>query len=316
MRKTLSAAAFMLGAALAPAAGAQTQAAVVYKNAKIYTLDGKSSVASAVAIAGERFLAVGDEAAVQPFIGAGTQVVDLAGAAVIPGLNDTHAHFLSAGVEASQIPMRGAKNVAEALERIKTAAAAKKPGEWLLGASWHPPSQLAEHRYLTRAEIDSVAPNNPVYLQTVGHVAMANSAALKIAGIDRNTPNPEGGTIQKDQAGEPDGILFERAIEMVEKKAPPVTMAELEGQYLAAMKNANSLGLTSVLDPGAPIANIRALQRITQAGKSTLRLGVMYAPSPTVPPEQWAQEVNTLVASGFGNEWLRLNAIGEMAIDG
>ena len=119
--------------------------------------------------------------------GAQTRVIDVAGKTVVPGLIDTHAHFKAAGMGDYVVNMGRVKTVAEALDAIKAFAAKKKPGEWIVGGAWHPPSQLAEKRYLTRQEIDSAAPNNPVYLRTVGHFSMANSAALQAADVDKAT---------------------------------------------------------------------------------------------------------------------------------
>ncbi|MEH2549160.1 putative amidohydrolase YtcJ [Bradyrhizobium sp. AZCC 2262] len=296
---------------------AQVKADIVYRNGKIYTLDGNSSVASDVAIWNGRFIAVGNNATVKPYLASSTQVVDLHGQTVIPGLNDNHAHSLAGGAEARQVQLRDTKTVAEALAQIKAAAATKKPGEWILGTSWHPASQLEEHRYLTRTEIDSVAPNNPVHLRTVGHIAMFNSAALKIAGVDRNTPDPEGGVIEKDKAGEPDGIMFERAMNLITRHIAPPSLEDLVDQYADAMKYANSLGLTSLTDPGLGPTNIRALQRLMTMGRMTVRYSVMNGLSNNVTPEQYDQATEGIgVSSGFGNDWLKLDAIGEMSIDG
>src|SRR5258705_13562165 len=109
--------------------------------------------------------------------------------------------------------MTRAKTVAEAFDSIKTFVAKKKPGEWIVGGAWHPPSQLAEKRYLTKQEIDSVAPNNPVYLRTVGHFSMANGAPLQKAGVDKSTPNPSEGSFERDATGELTGVLVETAID-------------------------------------------------------------------------------------------------------
>src|SRR6202012_6167134 len=155
-----------------------------------------------VAIRDGKVLAVGDNAAIRSMAGTTTRTTDLGGKTVVPGLIDTHAHFKAAGLAEYVVNMSRAKTVAEALDAIKAFAAKKKPGEWIIGGAWHPPSQLAEKRYLTRQEIDSVAPNNPVYLRTVGHFAMANTLALSKAGVTKETPNPSGGSFERDSSGE------------------------------------------------------------------------------------------------------------------
>src|SRR6516164_5072201 len=202
---------------MAQAAGPMAE--VVYRNGRIYTLDAKSSVISAVAVMDGKFFAVGDEADVKPFIGPKTQVIDLGGKPVIPGLNDTHDHTMQAGERAVRVKLDDVKSVAEALQRIKDATAKKKPGEWIISDSWHPTAQLKEQRYLTAAEIDTVALNNPVRLGD-GHISSYNTAAMKIGGVDRNTPNPEGGVIEKDARGNPNGIFKEKAVGMMSLAGP------------------------------------------------------------------------------------------------
>jgi predicted amidohydrolase YtcJ len=180
-------------------------------------------VTEAVAVREGRILATGSSASIKSLAGARTRVLDVSGKTVIPGLIDTHAHFKAAGLADYVVNMSRAKTVAEALEAIKAFAARKKPGEWIVGGAWHPPSQLAEKRYLTRQEIDSVAPNNPVYLRTVGHFSMANSMALQKVGVDKTTADPSGGSFERDAAGELTGVLVETAIDRVEKAVPPWT---------------------------------------------------------------------------------------------
>jgi predicted amidohydrolase YtcJ len=116
---------------------------------------------------------------------------------------------MQAGEVAVRVKLDDVKSVAEALQRIKDAMAKKKPGEWIIGDSWHPTAQLKEQRYLTAAEIDTVAPNNPVQLGD-GHISSYNTVAMKIGGVDRNTPDPEGGVIDKDAGGNPTAFLRKR----------------------------------------------------------------------------------------------------------
>src|SRR3954470_14599170 len=186
---------------------------LVLINGKVLTMDDRSSVVEALAVLDGKILAAGSNASVKSIIGTRTRVLDLAGKTVVPGLIDTHAHFKAAGLSEYVASMNRAKSVNEALDAIKTFAAKKKPGEWIVGGAWHPPSQLAEKRYLTKQEIDSVAPNNPVYLRTVGHFSMANGLALQKAGIDKSTPNPSGGSFEKDASGELNGVIFGEGID-------------------------------------------------------------------------------------------------------
>ena len=230
----------LLGAGLCLASPTYAQQAdlsspdLVLINGKVLTMDDRSSVVEALAVLDGMILATGSSASVKSSIGTRTRVLDLAGKTVIPGLIDTHAHFKAAGLTEYVVSMGRAKTVVEALDAIKAFVARKKPGEWIVGGAWHPPSQLAEKRYLTKQEIDGVAPNNPVYLRTVGHFSMANSLALQKAGVDKGTPNPSGGSFERDATGELTGVLVETAIDQVEKAVPPWTEDEEVRQFKIA----------------------------------------------------------------------------------
>src|SRR5205814_4533624 len=193
-----------------------------------------------------------------------------------------------------------AKTVVEALDAIKTFAAKKKPGEWIVGGAWHPPSQLAEKRYLTKQEIDGVAPNNPVYLRTVGHFSMANSLALQTAGVDKNTPNPTGGSFERDASGELTGVLVETAIDRVEKAVPPWTEDDEVRQFKIAEGILNSFGITSVGEGATEARDIRTLEKIALSGDATLRTGLMFRPQPPAELSAWEVVISgNGVTSGF-----------------
>jgi predicted amidohydrolase YtcJ len=303
-----------VGAYLAGAAcGAAQQADLnspdlVLINGKVLTMDASSSVAEAVAIRDGKILAVGSSASIKTLIGTQTRVFDVAGKTVVPGLIDTHAHFKAAGMAGYVVNMSRAKTVAEALDAIKAFAAKKKPGEWIVGGPWHPPSQLTEKRYLTRQEIDSAAPNNPVYLRTVGHFSMANSLALQIAGVDKSTANPGGGSFERDAAGELTGVLVETAIDRVEKAVPPWTDEDEIQQFKIAEGVLNSFGITSAVEGATEARDIRTLQKIALAKEATLRVGLMFRPEP--PAEMWEAIVSgNGASSGFGDDWLKFAGI-------
>ena len=289
----------------------------ILHNGKILTLDKGSSVAQAVAIRDGRFLAVGTNAQVKRLAGAGTQIVDLGGRTAVPGLNDTHTHFKAAGLALYTVNLRSARTVAEALEAIAAFAARKKPGEWIVGSAWHPPSQLAEKRYLTRQEIDRAAPSNPVYLPTVGHFVMANSRALGLAGITRDTANPEGGVIERDPATrEATGVLVGPAIALLTRVVPPWTFEEQIGQYRESMRVLNSHGITSTVDGGIDAQDVRLLKHLVSAGLQTVRVGIMYRPPIPKDPAEWEQLMKANgAASGFGDEWLRFAGV-KLGFDG
>jgi predicted amidohydrolase YtcJ len=222
---------------------------------RIPTMDGRATVAEAFAVRDGRILAVGSDAAIKPLVGPRTRVIDLAGKTEAPGPLDTHAHFKAAGLN-----LGAAKNVTGALEIIKAFVAGKKPGGWTTTGGWHPPSQLAEKRYFTRQELDSVSPDNPVYLRTVGHFSMVNSLALKTAGIDRTTPDPSGGSFKRDASGDLIGVLVEAAIPRVENVVPPYTEGDEIRQYTIAEAALNSFGITSVVEGATSARDTRILE--------------------------------------------------------
>jgi predicted amidohydrolase YtcJ len=300
-------------AGAAPAAAQQADfnaPDLVIINAQVLTLDGQSTVAEAVAIRDGKILATGSGASIKSLANARTRVLDVSGKTVIPGLIDTHAHFKAAGLGDYVVTMGRAKTVAEALEAIKAFVAKKKPGEWIIGGAWHPPSQLAEKRYLTRQEIDSVAPNNPVYLRTVGHFSMANTMALQKVGVDKTTADPSGGSFERDAAGELTGVLVETAIDRVEKVVPPWTEDDEIRQFTTAEGVLNSFGITSAVEGATEARDIRTLQKLAGSGKATLRTGVMFRPEPPADLSAWEAIMSgNGVSSGFGDDWLKFAGI-------
>jgi predicted amidohydrolase YtcJ len=283
---------------------------LVLLNGKILTMNDQSQVVQAVAIRDGKILAVGDNAAIRSMAGTTTRTIDLGGKTVVPGLIDTHAHFKAAGLADYVVNMSRAKTVAEALEAIKQFAAKKKPGEWIIGGAWHPPSQLAEKRYLTRQEIDSVAPNNPVYLRTVGHFSMANTLALTKAGVTKDTPNPSGGSFERDSSGELTGVLVETAIDRVEKAVPPWTAEDEFRQFKLAEGVLNSYGITSVVEGATPATDIATLQKVAASGEATVRVGLMFRPEPPAENTAWEAIMRgNGVSSGFGDDWVRFAGI-------
>src|SRR3954466_9616017 len=283
---------------------------LVLTNGKILTMDEQSSIVEALAVKDGRILATGTKGSITALISPRTRVLDLAGKTAVPGLIDTHAHFKAAGLSDYVVSMNRAKTVAEALDAIKAFAARKKPGEWIVGGAWHPPSQLAEKRYLTKQEIDGVAPANPVYLRTVGHFSMANGLALQKAGVDKSTPNPSGGSFEKDASGELTGVLVGTAIDRVEKAVPPWSEDDEVRQFKIAEGVLNSVGITSVVEGATEARDIRTLQKIAASGEATLRAGLMFRPEPPADLSAWeAVMAGNGASSGFGDDWLRFAGI-------
>src|SRR3954453_7207784 len=283
---------------------------LVLTNGKILTMDEQSSIVEALAVKDGRILATGTKGSITALISPRTRVLDLAGKTAIPGLIDTHAHFKAAGLSDYVVNMSRAKTVAEALDAIKTFVAKKKPGEWIVGGAWHPPSQLAEKRYLTKQEIDSVAPSNPVYLRTVGHFSMANSLAMQRAGVNKNTTNPSGGSFEKDAAGELTGVLVETAIDQVEKAVPAWTEDDEIRQFKIAENVLNTFGITSTVEGATEARDIRTLEKLALSRDATLRVGLMFRPQPPADMSAWEAMISgNGASSGFGDDWLKFAGI-------
>lgn len=292
----------------------------IFINGKFITADAVFSVASAVAIRGGRFLAVGSTDEVKALAGPTTEVVDLHGQTVLPGLIDTHVHVERAGLLKSTVQLNDVGSAAQALARISEYAAKLPQGQWLRGGQWHPLSQLAEKRFLTRDELDKAAPNNPVCLP-IGHFTMANSRALALAGISKTTPDPEGGIIHRDKAtGEPNGTLEEAAEDLIHALLPDWSDDERDEQLKYAMQYFNELGLTSAISAAVDPATLRTHHRLRQGGQATLRISAMYAPTgglnPSMTLEEWELFFSRIgAASDFGDDWLSYSGV-KLQIDG
>jgi predicted amidohydrolase YtcJ len=254
---------------------------LVLKNANIYTVDQHNPHAQAVAVKGDKIVLVGSDAEVRPWIRPGTRVLDLNGATVVPGLTDAHYHFLGVGARELTFNLEGTKSLQDLLVRVKERVAAAKPGDWIVGRGWietfwNPPV------FPTRSDLDKVSPNNPVILgRADGHGAVVNSAALKLAGIDRNTPNPFGGEISKDKNGEPNGMLLDHAQGLVRSKIPREAATDPERSAVAADQRSLILGWCEVQDPGGTWNDVDVYRKLYQQGKLKVRIyKAVYGPGP------------------------------------
>src|SRR6516165_5720654 len=211
---------------------------LVLLHGHILTADGNDSVAQAIAIRHGIIVKVGTDAEVLEFAGnvPGMRIIDLHGYTATPGLIDTHAHIAEGGVEELYgVKLSDATSVAEIVARVKAKIALVKPGEWVTGSSWDE-GKLAERRYVTAADLDAVAPNNPVWLMhTTGHYGVANSYALRLAKISGDSKDPLAGTIDRDSSGRPTGVLKERAMDAVTALIPPFTKEQERNGVLKMM---------------------------------------------------------------------------------
>jgi len=253
------------------------KASLVLTNCHVLTMNSSHPQTEALAIKRNRILAVGTSAEVRTLIGPETLVMNLEGKTVLPGFMDSHIHFTDFGQSLTQVNLRDAKNLTEFLDRVKKAASKFPRDKWILGGGWDQ-DRMEEMRYPTRWDLDKVSPNNPVYLARVcGHACVVNSAALKVAGITKDTPNPPSGTIDKDErTGEPTGILREAsAMKMVEDTIPPPTFEDRRAAIQAAMREAFRVGVTSVLEPGVDREIIDAYTKMTRGEDLDIRVNLL-----------------------------------------
>jgi hypothetical protein len=255
---------------------------VVFKNGNVYTANDKAPQAQAVAVKGDRIVFVGTNAAAQRYVGASTRVVDLHGNTVLPGFTDSHQHLSGVGQREMTLNLEGTTSLEDFLAKVNARVDQAKPGEWVTGRGWiethwQPPV------FPTRWDLDKVAPDNPVILgRADGHGAVANSAALKLAGVDKNTPNPFGGEISKDkQTGEPNGMLLDAAQGLVRRKVPPTSADDAERAVVLGVKRDIELGWTQIQDAGGSYTDVDIFKKLYGAGTIKLRIyKAVYGPGP------------------------------------
>jgi hypothetical protein len=231
---------------------AAQKADLIFKNGVVYTVDDKMPKAQAVAVAGDKILAVGDDAEIQKLAAEGTKVIDLRGKTIVPGFIDSHYHFMGVGQREYHLNLDGAKSLDEFLQKVKSSSAEKSPGEWIIGRGWIE-EDWPTKEFPTRHDLDKVAPQQPVSLRRAdGHAAVVNSLALKIAGIDKSTANPQGGEILRDADGEATGMLIDNAMKLVSQHAPSDSTPEMIRKYAKkAEEVALRYGITEVHDMGS-----------------------------------------------------------------
>jgi predicted amidohydrolase YtcJ len=275
-----------LCAALAHAphrSAAQTRRAIslLLVNGKVFTADARGTIAEAVAIDGERIVAVGSTRELESRFNA-ARTVDLKGKLVTPGFNDAHIHFLQGGRALMLVDLNGARTLAEAKRRVAARVREVQPGAWILGRGWD--HTLWGGAWPSKKDLDEAAPNNPVFLSRVdGHTNWANSLALAKAGITRATPDPKGGEIVRDAAGEPTGILKETAGNLVAQVIPDPTHDEMAEALTRALAEARRYGVTSIQTNDVPSTAYTPLYReFLRAGKLTVRVA------------EWQQFANSL----------------------
>src|SRR5437764_1816172 len=276
-------------------AGAET-VETIFINGNIYTVNDKQPFAQAIAVKGDRIIFVGANADAEQFRGDKTRIVDLAGKTVTPGFTDSHCHIFGIGEREMNLNLEGTNTLEDFLAKVQERVAKTEPGKWVTGRGWietfwKPP------QFPTRTDLDKIAPKNPVFLTRAdGHAAIANSAALKMAGITRDTPNPFGGEILKDQtSGEPTGMLLDNAMDLI--NVPPPIKAERERAFLVGVDREIKLGWCEIQNAGSELSDPAIIRRVFDAGKIKLRV-VNAAWGPGEPAQKLLQDGPTLNAYG------------------
>jgi predicted amidohydrolase YtcJ len=240
-------------------------------NGRILTVDARDSVAQAVAITGGKIVAVGSNDAARKAAAKGARVIDLMGRAVTPGLIDSHCHFQEVDALYS-VDLSAVSNIADVLKKVQERVAGLKPGEWVRGSGWDE-GKLAELRYIRTSDLDKVSPENPVWLtHTTGHYGVANSAALKLAGVTRETKDPNAGTIDRDGQGNPTGVLKESAMGLVTRRVPRYTHEQERNGLLRIIEDFNKEGMTAVKYPSIGQAQWDLLKEVLDLGKLDVRV--------------------------------------------
>lgn len=281
--------------------GSLDAADLVLLNGRVWT--GVGSEVEAVAARGGRLVAVGRNEAVRRWIGSGTRVIDLAGRRVVPGFNDAHVHFADGGQGLAGVQLRDAPSEVEFRDRLAAFATRIKPGRWILNGNWDH-ENWSPARLPTRQLIDGVTGQNPVFINRLdGHMALANTVALRLAGITRETPDPPGGAIVRDAAGEPTGVLKDAAMGLVYRVIPDPTADELLESVRAALRYAAANGVTSVQDMSASATVLAAYQQLLDRHELTVRV---YAHQPLA---SWETLARVGIRAGFGNDRLRIGGL-------
>jgi len=276
---------------------------LIVTRAAVWTGDGSMPEAEAVAVLGDRIVAVGSEAEVELWRGRYTQVFDAGGRLLLPGFNDAHVHFIDGGLQLENVDLKDAAAPDEFVRRLGSQAKNTARGEWILGGGWDE-KRWAQPELPSRHWIDPVTPETPVLVHRCDlHTALANSLALQLAGITSATPDPVGGTIVRDRAGEPTGILKDAAIGHVSRILPPMTAERRLRAVKHACEHAASVGVTSVQHMNPTSADIALYMELAERGEMTTR---MYAALLEI---EWAEHGRAGIRHGFGSPMLRLGAL-------
>ena len=297
-------------------------AELVLMNGKILTVDKTFSIQEAVGISAGRFVAVGSDGELRRWTGPRTRVVNLGGRTVIPGLIDSHIHATAGCIKwDSEVHWEFTQSLANGLRQIAAAAEKKPAGGWIVVSGGWVPTQFAERRFPTRADLDAVAPRHPVYVQYLRQGALLNSVALTALGINRHTPDPPGGRFERDpRTGEPTGLVQGvSAWEYAYRKIPPPDLDQARQSVRHCFRELNRLGLTSVVDlqtKEVTFAHRRLLSDMARNHELTLRVNYYMALTEADDPVGQARRAAAEVKSLASGAIFRFGGFGETLVPG
>jgi hypothetical protein len=291
----------LLGAA-GPAPARTCIPDLVIVNAKVHTVDPARPAAEAIAVCGEVIARVGTTAEVAALAGRGTRTIDARGRLVLPGFNDAHVHLISGAEQIVGVDLRPARDEEDFVRRLADHVKTVPAGRWIRGGYWDHeawPSKALP----TRELLDRVTPAHPVFVQRLdGHMGVANSLAMTLAGVTRGTAAPDGGSIVRTAGGEPAGVFKDNAMDLITRAIPDPTLDEIVEKARAALKHAAALGVTTIQDMTASATELRAYQALRASGELTARIY-------SIQNHGIAGLRDAGIATGFGDDWLRIGGI-------
>jgi predicted amidohydrolase YtcJ len=280
MRIAIAPAAALILAAASPNGAAQARADLLLVNGRVLTMDSADRIVQAVAIAGDRIVAVGTTAEVERIAAPNARRIDLGGRTVTPGLLDAHAHFSGGGADrlyVLDLSYPNVKSITDVAAAVRAKVATVAKGVWIQGRGWDE-GKLAERRVITAKDLDAASPDNPVILtQTTGHYVVANSVALRLAGVMKETRDPPSGTIDRNPDGTPTGLLREAAAGLVRHLVPPRSAAETEAGIRDFVKAFNAEGMTGLKDPGISSQVWDIYRKVERDGALNVRVFALWS---------------------------------------
>ncbi|MCB9161185.1 MAG: amidohydrolase [Caldilineaceae bacterium] len=290
---------------------------LILTNGRIYTLDTDNAEVSALAVKDGRVIAGGGDD-VAALAGPRTEILDLGGRTALPGIFDSHNHLMQVGVKLTRIRLDECTSPAEMMELVRARATVTPPGTWIIGEGWNE-NNFTDGRLPTRHDIDPATDRHPVILMRFFNMDVINTVGLKLAGVNKSTPDPEGGRIEREADGTPNGILRAAAKLLVRNLIPRPTQTELVEAVRLGCADMHRFGITSVIDPGLMPFEVSAYQAAYAQGNLSVRTNLMLSwhgfREEEHEAELDARATSTGLMTGLGDAWLRLGGL-KMAIDG